>query len=181
MPDSHPHLTRYFAQLREQREQALAPLQPFDREQLWLRNPDGQWSPGEHLTHLVKVGRALGNLLTLYLPVASPVAWLLKGRAYNSEPVDIFQRPEYKGMQAMASVRPIAADRANALETLTDDLEQTLARLEELLYRRSESVLGHIRIPYPIAKSINLVQLGSTMAAHEAHHFRKVENWLRER
>ncbi len=174
-------LSRYGNNIQTQRQRLYVRIADLSAETIWRRPGDGHWSVGQNLEHVNKLLRLFRWLLTVYLPVAVPLARLLRRRPFSTLKEDIYQHDT----QRPPGVKPIDRSRrpipyAELRQSLDDEMERVLKLLQDL----DEDVAGNIYYWDWVTGRVNLHQCLLLDYYHERRHFgfahRLLDRWWDE-
>lgn len=156
-------------QLGEQHQAFLAHLGRLD-ETTWRLQPNGKWSAGQQLDHIVRAVKPVS--LAFSLPKWVPR--LLFGRANRpSRSYDALVE-KYKSKLAAGAkasnmfVPPPAQWEDKAAQMAA--LEKTVANLTKRLQRFSETELDSLLLPHPILGKLTLREMLYFTIYHVQHH-----------
>lgn len=156
-------------------DRAMA-LEPLAGERMFRRPPDGGWSIGEVLEHLVISARLyferMRPLIATAQPASATAAWrpTLMGRWLARSMTSTRRLPAPKGF------RPGAAPRPAVLGAYLDDLWE----VRGLLDRCAEVSWSAIRLSSPVSRLIRL-NLGDCfilLVRHAERHGRQIDRLL---
>lgn len=157
------------AQLAEQYQAFLAHLDRLD-ETTWVLQPNGKWSAGQQLDHIVRAVKPVN--LAFGLPKWVPR--LLFGRANRPSRtyeglVEKYKSKLSAGAKASKMFVPPPAqweDKTAQMATL----EKTVAKLCKRLQRYSEAELDNLLLPHPILGKLTLREMLYFTIYHVQHH-----------
>ena len=157
------------AQLTEQYRAFLSHLDRLEAT-TWLLQPNGKWSAGQQLDHIVRAVKPVS--LAFGLPKWVPR--LLFGRANRPSRsydalVEKYKSKLAAGAKASSMFVPPPAqweDKAAQMATL----EKTVANLTKRLQRFSETELDNLLLPHPILGKLTLREMLYFTIYHVQHH-----------
>ena len=172
--NSQRGLDAHFRVLSQQRADAIASIAELQPAELWHRPECDTWSIGEWLDHLYRTLRVQRVCAQLYVPVASPVARLLRHRPYDTTIDDAFADADREvpgpNLPFFRARRRVVAGNCVPLTTLVEDLDRETRRLRRVL-DVGEAVAGHIRYPELRFGWLNMVQFVQMIGYHERNDF----------
>jgi len=139
-------------------------------EASFIQAPDGKWTLGQHLDHLLRSVRPVA--LAFGLPSIAPR--LLFGKAPNpsrsyDELVKDYQDALAKGAKASRPYIPRTIPYRKQ-KNLSRTLNRTVATLARRIHQFSEPQLDRLRLPHPILGKITLREMLYFTIYHVEHH-----------
>ena len=173
-------IDKHFQSLEEERAYFYQDM-GISPEEAWRKPRPEKWSVGETVYHLYLLARLLRMASSIYIPIAYPVAYLKRKKAYISTIQDIYKNYRLdngKPMPAPSVLVPPSglAEKYNFTE-IQNLLDVETGRLKRKLAHIPDDIAGHIRFPDPIANYPNVIQSVQLLGIHEKHHFTIVKGY----
>lgn len=162
--------------LAEEFTQFAALIEPMP-DDLFTQTPNGSWSAGQHLEHLILSAKPVN--LALRLP-----GWLLRllfgkrnnrpGRNYN-EVVEKYRAVLANGAVATGGYVPkpvAAAQKDKLLRTFRNQLKQLVSGLQ----RKSDEQLDNCIVPHPLLGKMTLREVLFFTIYHTSHHLKILQS-----
>lgn len=144
-----------------------------------IRPRDGQWSVAENMAHLALVERNVAEMMSRLITAARDEG---VGPDSSDESfmrsLDKWRVPE--PLTKLTAPPRIAPDPKQPVRDSIASLEQSRARLKQIIVDSSDVDLSAIRRPHPVLEDIDMYQWALFVAQHEERHRKQMERTISE-
>jgi uncharacterized damage-inducible protein DinB len=159
-------------------EEALIKFLTAQNSSFWEKTPEGKWSAGQHVIHLVQSTKPLLNALKL------PKIFLKWKFGTSNRPSRTFlettNRYEEKLTQAKGLVSRFSANMPTTSVSDAQNWLETFSKLNNKLNRKIANLpskeLDTIVLPHPLMGKMTIREILMWNAYHTAHHLHVLEN-----
>jgi DinB superfamily len=179
MPEPKKKLAELLAYMDQQRAALFATAGHVTPSFATIRPRDGNWSSAEIVAHLALVEDGIGRLISKAIKKAREEG---VGADTSDESVmsslekyDIIENP--RKLTAPTTITPT---EPRPVEESLAALQQSRAKLREVLISGSDIDLAAVKRPHPVLGDLNVYEWALFVAQHEERHRRQIERTLNE-
>ena len=179
MPELRRKIAELFAYMDSTREALFTSAREMNASFASIRPRDGQWSAAENLAHLAMVERNVAEMMSRLTAGARE-----KGIGPDTSEESFIRSLDKwrvsEPLTKLAAPERIVPDQATTVAESVASLEQSRARLKQIILDNSDIDLAAVKRPHPVLQDIDMYQWALFVAQHEERHRKQMERTIAE-
>ena len=179
MPEPRRKIAELFEYMDSTRASLIACAREMNDSFASIRPRDGQWSAAENLAHLAIVERNVAEMMSRLITAARQEGI---GPDTSEESfitsLDNWRVPE--PLTKLTAPDRIVPDQATTVRESISSLEQSRARMKQIIIDNADIDLARVKRPHPVLQDIDMYQWALFVAQHEERHRKQMERTITE-